>query len=169
MFFNYYGEELVPVDDFPDYVVSAEGYVVDISKDSRVANVYLNNIGHAFVVIRNQHGFYYSRNLGKIVARAFHKKEEPHWNTVVYLDGDKTNCNAENIVWRPRWFAIRYHREKRHGLKDGYFPVRNKDTGEIFTNVREVSMCFGSLESEILDKVNSDCGVFPFGYIFEYV
>jgi hypothetical protein len=134
-----------------------------------VLNVYLNNIGHAFVVMRNRHGFYHSRNLGKLVARAFRDREEPHWNTVVYLDGNKTNCSAENLVWRPRWFAIRYHREKRYALAAGYFPIRNLDTGEIFTNVREVSICFGSLESEILDKANTGEGVFPFDYAFEYV
>jgi hypothetical protein len=100
--------------EFPGYSVSNMG---------RVRN---DETGRIMALSRNQYGIVnvglvlgrkqYKRSVALLVADAF----LPTWESEVFtspihLNGDRSDCRAENLMWRPRWFAAKYHRQFKTG------------------------------------------------------
>ena len=44
----------------------------------------------------------------RLVAEAFCERKTFQDDSVLHLDGDKRNCNADNLAWRPRWFVWKW-------------------------------------------------------------
>jgi len=154
--------------DFPEYEVSNTGIV------RRVDN---GQIIHTTVVSDGSIGVKLSRDgkqhqhlVRRLVADAFVIRENYHCDSVIHRDGDKTNCNRENLAWRPRWFCWKYARQflgpVPHGWTD--FPVRNRTTGQVFTNVMEASYTDATLCEEVYTSCISNRNAFP-NYAYEFV
>lgn len=93
----------------PNYEVSDLGNVRN-KKTGRILQPSLNQHGHAKVNLPTDEGKTKTRQVNHIVAEAFlPEPERKDFISVIHLDGDKTNCVATNLAWRPRYFAIRYH------------------------------------------------------------
>lgn len=165
---EFYQGEYEPIPGFPDYGVVPEGYVLNFRKGGVVLPYYRNQGGHCFVSMRDENGDFRTRHLAKLVIKAFKPQPEEHFDTVIYLDGDMTNTRIENLEWRPRWYATKYNREKRHPLRRGHFRIRDDETGEVYSNVREASIASGVLEEEILFKLGTSNRVFPSMQLFIY-
>lgn len=154
-------ENWAPIDGFPLYEVSDQGRVRNRKTHHiKIASLNQDNCANVLLVAR---GVQSRRSVAVMVAEAF-LEEPPHvWNaTPIHLDGDRTNCAADNLEWRPRWFAIRYHQQFYRGVAHGFRGgVQHIESGEIFDDVRDAAMKFGMLEEDVIISAHSATPVFP--------
>jgi hypothetical protein len=92
------------------------------------------------------------------------------FDTPINLDGDRVNCQAVNLMWRPRWYAVQY----AHQFKDPYdkpilVPVRAVDTGEEFENSLQAACRYGLLEREVVLSIINHTLAWPTYQQFELV
>jgi len=144
-------EEWREVPGFPGYSVSSEGLVRNDARDTILARV-VNNQNVTYVsLVRN--GIQQKRALGLLVAQAFLEPHvNPFFNTPIYLDGNRLNTAASNLMWRPKWFAMRFHKQFEHRAPAGMrpdIPVEELETRERFSDVWGVVMTFGLIWSEV--------------------
>lgn len=162
-------EEWMPIENFPDYVVSNYGYVQNVVSGRMLGRSPVQSGMMTVAMMYDK--LQYRRSLASLVARAFLLPPiREDFNTPIHLDGDKKNCRADNLMWRPRWFAINYHIQAR----DNRFKVWTKDfrlneTGEIFEHPREPAQKYGLLESEIHKALVNQTPVFPTGFTFMFM
>lgn len=148
------------IDEFPGYSVSDDG---------RVRN---DDTGRVLVLTRNQHhllqvgmmrdGLQHKRSVTLLVAKAF--LEPPAletFDTPINLDGDRANNHVDNLMWRPRWFAVKYHQQF-----DGREPKFNEPIQEIQTGYRYrdslvAASTFGLLDQEIYTATLNRTYVWP--------
>lgn len=104
-------EQWLSVEGFENYAVSNLGAVRNVRRD-HLLSPSINRQGIAKVTLFDSEGRATSRSIATLVASAFlERHEKPAFTTPIQLDGDRTNCHIENLMWRPRWFAVDYHRQ----------------------------------------------------------
>lgn len=156
-------EDWVEIDDFPEYSVSTYGR---ISNDIREIILTPSINGHGIPTVgmsidKRQ----YRRSVPVLVADAWVPNSYgAHFNTPTHLDGDRINCHADNLVWRPRWFAIQYHK----AILVDQFPEMDQDywfeclqTQEVFNKLRIPALKYGVLERDIFFGLLNKRPVFP--------
>jgi hypothetical protein len=160
-------DEWVPVSNFPGYSVNPLGQV---RKDStgRVLHTRLNQYGVPYVGLMREWQ-QCIRSLPRLVATAFLPPSNAIFDTPINLDGDRTNCAVDNLMWRPRWYAIRYLNqfdEERypHPIQA---PVRAMETGEVFDNSLAAACRYGLLEREVVMSVLNKVPTWPTYQMFE--
>lgn len=148
---------------FPGYSVSDEG---------RVRN---NETGRTMALLKNQNGIVnvgltkdlvqYKRSVAILVASVFVPKLPQHreaFDTPINLDGDRTNNHVTNIMWRPRWFAVKYFRQFREGYQIGFaMPIEEATTGEQFKSSWDAATKYGLLDREIFVSTINRTYVWP--------
>ncbi len=102
-------EKWYELDAFPDYAVSDQGYVANMKTGFPRKNS-INQQGICKISLY-QGSQLFTRSVALLVANAFIPRVQDHFDTVIHLDGDRMNCAAENLMWRPRWFTIKYHKQ----------------------------------------------------------
>lgn len=154
------------VQDFPKYVVSPEGVVKNKKRDT-IVKTRQNRQGIAMVSLMGDDARH-TRSVALLVAQAYlMPPKNPAYNSIIYLDGDRTNCAARNLMWRPRWYAVRYHKMFERDPID--VSVMIEDTGEIFGTLREACMKYGLDEQyTYIDMLNGD-RCFHYNYRFRRV
>jgi NUMOD4 motif len=142
------------IDDFPNYVVSNFGDVVN------------EDTGYLLNQSRNQAGIVkvnlikdntnYSRSVKVLVGEAFVEGETKVFDTLIQLDGDQLNCRADNLMWRPRWFAWKYRQQFSGGISELHRrgPIRDVDTRERYIDIYEAGVVNGILFKEIWKSIN---------------
>ncbi|MGW8178056.1 MAG: NUMOD4 domain-containing protein [bacterium] len=161
-------EEWAPIKGFPGYEVSSHGRVFNVERDRPMA------------LLRNQHGVVnvgltrgkvqHKRSVAVLVARAFvPRRAHPSYNTPIHLDGDRTNCRADNLMWRPLWFAREYHRQILGGHRFDTGPIREIHTKEIYDSAWHAATSLGLLERDIAYCLPTRTIVWPGMHIFEEV
>ncbi len=155
----------VDIEEFPDYAVSNLGRVMNKSTD-HIKTQTPNQQGIPSVLLmqdRQQH----RRSVARLVAQHFVPTRQPHFDTPINLDGDRFNNHWENLDWRPRWFAAKYHAQFKHplpyGFKAAVFCVQ--DTKK-FNNAYEAAACYGVLVKEIINSTHTQQPVFPTWQVF---
>jgi hypothetical protein len=158
----------VPVEGFPGYSINPLGQV---AKDST---------GRLLIPRYNQYGVPYvglmrewqqcSRSLPRLVARAFLPAPSDIFDTPIQLDGDRSNCRADNLMWRPRWYAVQYNRQ----FDDRYdhpinSPVRERHDRERFPNSLAAACRYGLLEREVVLSILNRTPTWPTYQYFELV
>jgi hypothetical protein len=108
-----------------------------------------------------------TRSIKVLVAKAFVEGETRIFDTPINVDGQKSNNAADNLMWRPRWFAVKYSRQFLHPFdKEQEGPVY-EDAAELrFETVREVSLTYGLLFRDVYRSTYSETPVFPTMQIF---
>jgi len=162
-------EVWMPIIDFSRYEISNRGDVRDTKTNRRMVRSLIQN-GIPTVGLVQDDKRVRRRSIPVLVAQHY-LPNEIGWpfDTPIQLDGDRSNCNVENLLWRPRWFALQYHREKKMDEILPYVKVRRIDTGDLFESVREASMFFGYLESSIVRSIDFNETVWPDHVLFEVV
>lgn len=153
------------IEEFPQFLISDRGTVINSKTGAEIAVSY-NQQGIAKI------GLYVSgrirtRGLALLVAKTFIPNDRPHFNSVINLDGVRENCYAENLMWRPRWFAIKYHGQ--FVQRDFNYARANVElihTGERFNNFFPVCSKYGLYYYDIWESANTGCGTFPYGFKF---
>lgn len=162
-------EQWVPIDEFPGYAVSSYGRVMNIATDLiKVPTPNQQGIANVNLV---QNGKQNRRGVALLVAKAFLPTPiRETFDTPINLDGDRLNNCVDNLEWRPRWFAIKYHMQLKRPIAYGFDGVLELiETGEIFDCIRDCSTKYGLLESEIILSSHNRVPVFPTWQTFQLV
>ena len=157
-----------PIYEFHGYSVSDLGRVRNDRRD-QVLKAFPTGGGNMHVGMVKE-GVQRNRSLSLLVAQAYLKSPNPEWSlaTPICLDGDKSNCAADNLMWRPRWFANQYTRQFDMTFSK-IDPVRDMETGLVFRNIwTELIMVHGLLFWEIIQSIESRTYVFPTFQRFEW-
>jgi hypothetical protein len=160
-------EELVPLQDFPGYWISSLGYVKKESSPTPLRQLYNQN-GLIYVSLWRE-GSSVNRALSKLVAQSFLPvPEERSFDTPISLNGKRFDCRAENLMWRPYWFARRYHQQFDTHLtyRGGVLLI---ETGEEFADIWGPTIKYGLLAKEIIVAAVEHERVWPGGYTFKLV
>jgi len=160
-------EHWIELQDYPGYSLSNEGRVRNdrfnkLRKINRAKDGYLSV---AFYV----KGRLINRSLAHLVATYFVDRPRQTFDTPIYLDGDKSNCRASNLMWRPKWFAMRHLEQFRLNLPDYPNQVRNIHTGRIYDTVWDVVFDRGVLYNDVVLSIYNRTYVFPLFQSFEWV
>jgi hypothetical protein len=148
---------------FPGWSVSEMGHIQN-DHTGRVLKLRQNRQGIVMVGLLRG-GEQYTRSVAKLVAEAFVEPEHEAFDTLIYLNGDRGDIQAHNLMWRTRPFAIQYHRMfEELPIREGvYIP----QTGERFYSLREACTTYGLVESMAYRAMLTGEGVFPYGWILE--
>lgn len=150
----------IRISKFPGYSVNEEGLVRN------------DDTGRIMMLSQNQHGVVqvglmrdrvqYKRGVALLVANAFlDRPRTPAFDTPINLNGDRTDNHVDNLTWRPRWFAITYHRQffdEPCGFRE---PIIDIKTKEVFPTSWEAAIKYGLLDKEILIATLNRTYVWP--------
>lgn len=153
--------EWMQIPMFPDYSVDPLGRVRN-DKTDRIMALQRNQHGvvHVGLVLD---GRQYKRSVALLVAQAFlPPPTPPTFNSIIHLDGDLSNCHIDNLMWRPRWFTINYHKQFKGDLKPSINkPLVNTKTGDHFHNSWHAATTYGLIDKEILTCMINRTYVWP--------
>jgi hypothetical protein len=157
-----------PIEGFPGYSVNPLGQVRRDSSRRLLVPRY-NQFGVPYVGLMRDWG-QHARSLPKLVAQAFIPEHNVVFDTPIQIDGDRSNCRADNLMWRPRWYAVLYNRQFEQGRYDHPIdvPVRVvSDDPEEFPNSLAAACAFGLLEREVVLSVFNRSPTWPTYQYFE--
>lgn len=161
-------ERWVQIDAFPNYSISSEG---------RVRN---DNFNRLVSISRTQQGAskvglvhdkkQYTRAVNVLVAEVFVRGFSDIFNTPIHLDGDLSNNRAENLSWRPRWFAWKYSRQFDN-VDDyvGLGPIRERSTETVYDDIVAAAVANGILFEEIAMSLSTKEATWPTWQIYDWV
>lgn len=148
------------IERFPGYSVSDHGRV-RTDKSGRILVLTENQFGLLQVGLMRD-GEQRHRSVPLLVAKAFIPEPPGPFDTPINLDGDRHNNHVDNLVWRPRWFAIRYNQQFRYSYENSIFaPVEDLKTGEISENSFECAKRYGLLEQDLVLSILNRTYVWP--------
>lgn len=143
----------VEIPDFPRYFIDDRGVVARAPTFHRDIKGRRNSTGVFFVTLYRYEGdeyFQQNRGLAKLVADLFlDPPPHPAFDTPTHLNGDRSDCRASNLVWRPRWFAINFHRQWQDSWSDQVAPFHNVTTGRAYKSLRECAEAEGVLMEDV--------------------
>jgi len=161
-------EEWYPVNGFPGYSINPQGQVVRDSTGRTLIPRY-NQYGVPYVgLMRNWQQCI--RSLPRLVARTFLQPPSEVFDTPIQIDGDPSNCSVDNIMWRPRWYAVLYKKQ----FEERYFDpinakIRETGSGEVFRNSLAAACRYGLLEREVVLSIKNHTPAWPTYQSFELV
>lgn len=153
------------IKDYSRYVINPEG-VVKARDTGREMKTRQNKQSFVMITLMDDDGKKHTRSVALMVAQAYlPKPPNPSYNSVIHLDNDRGNCNANNLMWRPRWYAMLYRRMfKEHPSNTS---VLIEETGEIFGTLREACVKYGLYDKHTyIDMYNGD-RCFHYNYKFK--
>lgn len=165
-------EEWKDVPEFPGYRVSSLGAIVNDTTDNQKTPS-TNQQGIKYIgFIRG--GKQHSRSVAVLVAEAFlPPPPEERFNTIIHLNGDKSDCRSSNLAWRPRSFALAYHTQFNKPYKNHIDrPIRIVETDEIFSDSLKLAKHLGVQERLLVMAVLGISDVrhaFPQDYTYALV
>jgi len=150
------------IQDFDGYSISDHGRVCNLRRDSILTSS-INHQGILKVGLYDHAvGRSTARSVGLLVAKAFLDRIGPNFDTPIHLDGDRTNCRIDNLMWRPRWFAVKYHRQffiERFRFGKRHF--EDIETEEEYWDYVEPCTKFGLIHNAVILSYLTDIRVFP--------
>lgn len=154
-------EEWRAVVGFPDYEISMSGLVCR-SKSGRPVRPSSNGQGH-WKVMLYLNGRAYTRSLDQLVAKTFLvPPQRSDFASIIHLDGDTQNDHALNLMWRPRHFAVLYHRQfALPTFRRKTSSLIEVKTGDIYDQAQHAVVRNGLLLKELLLAVGQNTYVWP--------
>lgn len=148
-----------------------DGY--DVSSYGRVQN---NHTGRILILSPNQFGVLrvglmnsfshrqITLTVARMVADHFLPGKSDQFDTPINLDGDRRNNRVDNLMWRPRHFAVRYFHQFNEPI---VWTSGIRCSSEIFENSRDAAMKKGLLEVDIMKSILNGEHTFPTWEQFE--
>jgi hypothetical protein len=153
-------EEWREILEFPSYSVSNTGFVRNEDFGWMMTR-HVNQRGIVNVSF-NRNGTQYKRSVTVLVATAFVTSARSlAFDTPINLDGDRINNRADNLMWRPRWYALRYFQQFKSDPQGIDRPIQEFKTGEVFKTSWDAAIKFGLLDTEIVKSVASRTYAWP--------
>lgn len=141
-------EKWYELDEFPDYAVSNFGEIHNI-KTGMPRKTSINQQGIVKISLYQGRELI-TRSVAVLVAEAFCDGQTSLFNTPIHLDGDRENCRADNLMWKPRWFAVQYHRQFHsadfHRMD---IPIVELNSGKEYQSVKEACMDLGLYYNDV--------------------
>lgn len=145
-------ERWKPIKHFPLYSVSDEGQIRN-DHTGRLLSLHENQYGLVCVGLFED-GKQHQRSVPLLVAHAFIPHPRGPFDTPINLDGNRWNNRADNLLWRPRWFAVRYNQQFRipyaHHIEA---PIEDMKTGEVSSDSFTCAIRYGLLEKDIVQSI----------------
>lgn len=124
------------LEEFPDYAISEFGEIINM-KTGAPRKVSQNIQGVSKISLYRGRELH-TRSIAVLVASKFLEAPEEPFDTIIHLDGDRQNCEANNLMWRPRWFAIKYHKQFLHDeFHDDKSHMVELTSGEHYYSLKE--------------------------------
>lgn len=136
------------LEEFPDYAVNNFGEIHNI-KTGMPRKTSTNQNGIVKISLYQGRELI-TRSVAVMVAEAFCDGQSEFFNTPIHLDGDRDNCRADNLMWRPRWFAVQYHRQfysPEFHASDVH--IVDIDTGKEYYSVKECCVDLGLFYNDV--------------------
>jgi NUMOD4 motif len=153
-------EEWKTIDEFPTYQISNFGRVVNQDTGRLIReSITRSNVVKIGLVSGDRQ---YTRSVKLLVAEHFVDGRSELFDTPIHLDGDPRNNIADNIVWRPRWFAWKYTRqfaEHEPGSERG--PIIDLDTNDLYLDMVEAAIRNGLLVHDVWKSIYVKQPTFP--------
>lgn len=146
--------------DFPKYSISDYGRV-RYDRVGRILAESENQYGVVCIGLMRD-GQQFHRSVSLLVAKAFIPLHREAHDTPINIDGDRHNNHVDNLVWRPRWFAVKYNRQFR--IPSEYSidqPIQDVHTGVIWDNSFDCAKANGLLEKDIVLSIYNRTVVWP--------
>lgn len=161
-------ENWTRIEEFPSYNVSDQGRVVRWTTGREVRQSFTKD-GHVKIgLVLN--GIQYQRSLGPLVAEAFVEGQTPTFDTPIHLDGNQANNRADNLVWRPRWFAWKYARQFYEiDISDVRRPVIEVNSEIIYSNMVDAAIVNGLLFKDVFLSIVEKLPTFPTWQTFDFL
>lgn len=163
-----YKERWKIIPEFPNYEISNLGRIYNTKEDLLMR---ASNTGHGNVKItlKAEDGQRYTRSVAQIVAEAFVEPPKRICDHVVVLDGNLANVAADNLVWRPAWYAWKYIRQLKTDQPNHYvnLTVMNLTQAIEYDSVVEAGMVEGLLFDDIWRSTYTGAEIFPGDQCFE--
>ena|SRR5215471_5456036 len=138
-----------PIPKFRGYSISDQGQVRS-DKSGRILAQFENGYNLACVAMM-QEGERRSRSVPLLVANAFIPRPSLEtFDTPINLNGDRWDNRVENLMWRPRWFAVKYNRQSSPWEYGIPVPMEDRFTGEVSANSFECAKRYGLLENDLV-------------------
>lgn len=136
------------LEEFPDYAISSMGAVHNI-KTGMPRRTSVNQQGIVKISMYRGRELI-TRSVAVMVAEAFCDGQTDLFNTPIHLDGDRENCRADNLMWRPRWFAVQYHRQfLSPEFHESDVHIVDLDSGKEYYSVKEACMDCGLYYNDV--------------------
>jgi len=160
-------ERWVLIQGFPNYILSNYGEVVS-EKSRRLIKASRTKQG-ALKVGLVLDGDQYTMSLKVLVATHFVEGETQIFNTPIQLDNNQENVRADNLVWRPRWFAWKYKRQfediHRWLYQTKYIDL---ETGAEYATMFDIATVNGLLCRDVEKGIITHQPIFPTWQEFRY-
>ena len=150
------------IEGFPDYMVGETGEIVNVATGGMPLQQSRNNQGLPKITLVYNHRPY-TRSPAVLVAKAFVMPEREDFDTVIHLNNDRLDCRAENLRWRPRWFAIAFHKQfNRESIHLDHVPVMDvNDKRYHYACPKDAVMALGILYKDIVLSTTNETYTFP--------
>lgn len=149
------------------YSVSSHGRIRN-DKSGRILVMTVNQHGVVQVGLVHHRGPQVKRSVALLVAKALLlEPEQSAFDTPIHLDGDRLNNHVHNLMWRPRWFAVRYHQQFRSDERGFAVPVIEINSGETFRDSWAAATKYGLIDREIALASLNRTYVWPTYQMFE--
>lgn len=155
---------------FPGYELSSDGRVRN-ERSLRPLKTSPNQEGIVRVgLMKREEGRQVTVSLIRLVARMFVSGRSASFDTPIQLNGVRDDCRADNLMWRPRWFAVKFFNQ----IEDEEVPlftgkIYDVETITEYPNSREAACKNGLLEVDVLKSVVNGSPCFPTWQIFARV
>lgn len=156
------------VHEFPNYLVSNYGEVINrhTARPLSLSRTRDGTVKVGMVRDRRQE----TRSVKGLVAKAFVPGYNHIFDTPIQLDGDRENNRADNIQWRPRWFALDYTKQfEKLSSNDRLGPLREVQSGDHYIDVYEAGVVNGLLFKDIRRSAVTGETTFPTFLVFEWI
>lgn len=137
------------VQGFPEYSINRLGEVKRKS-NNRLLTYKVNQYNVIYVGLMRDNR-QRQRSVALLVASTFLPHSNEAMDTPIHLNGDRFDNRVENLVWRPRWFAVQYNRQFKHGYDNPIVvPIEDLETREQFATSFDCAIKYGLLERDVV-------------------
>jgi hypothetical protein len=153
-----------PVPDFPGYTITSNGVITNVDRNTMIRP--RANKQHIEMVGLSRDGRQYTRSVSSLAAKAFlDPPPNEAYDSIIHLNGDRSDCRSINLMWRPRWYTVKYH--KMFAEEPTRVAVRVPALGRNFRSLRQFCTTYGLVESfTYVDMLNND-PCFHYGWKLE--
>lgn len=131
------------------------------------------NTGRIMALLKNQQGvinvgltkdkIQHKRSVACLVSEAFNPRHPLYssFNAPIHLNGDPLDNRSINLMWRPKWFAMKYAEQFKEGPAAILTPIQDVASKEIFQTSWDAALTYGLLDKEILLAILNRTYVWP--------
>lgn len=151
------------IPEFPDYEIDETGTIYTARNGA--LRRFSRTMDGAPKITLYRDGIPYTRSLALLVAQVhLHNDHDPNvFNTPIHLNNDPMDCRVENLMWRPRWFALKYHRQ--YWLEEFRYATTelvDMETGTAYRGFVEPCQTFGLLYLDVIRSCTRGGPVMPY-------